>query len=141
MTRKFITYFLLLSLVVFGAACNKDKGSSALSEDNLYNAAGNESFKENQLVDATATRLWTTPEFPNADESVTISFRAGKTSALYGYTGDVYAHIGILEYGTWKFVQAEWTENKDKCKFTKDSSAVNTWHQRKDSGYTDRNCN
>jgi hypothetical protein len=79
-------------------------------------------------VDGTATRLWITPELPNADETAVISFRAGKTSALYNYTGDVYAHIGILEYGTWNCVQADWAVNIDKCKFTKDPTAENTWH-------------
>ena len=107
----------------------KEENPPETTGDASYNAAGNESFVENPLkVDGTATRLWVTPEHPNADESAVISFRAGKTSPLYGYTGDVYAHIGILEYGTWKFVQAEWTENKDKCKFAKDPSAANTWH-------------
>ena len=103
-------------------------GNGLVKEDDIYNASENESFVENPLEDGNATRLWTTPEQPNADEPLTISFRAGKASPLNGYTGDVYAHIGILEYGTWKFVQADWTENIEKCKFTKDASAANTWH-------------
>ena len=100
-----------------------------VSEESSFNEAGNETFVEDELkVDGTATRLWITPELPNADETAVISFRAGKTSALYNYTGDVYAHIGILEYGTWNCVQADWNVNIDKCKFTKDPTAENTWH-------------
>ena len=104
-----------------------------VTEDDIYNASGNESFVEYPLVndptvDDNITRIWTTPANPDADGPVTISFRAGKGSPLRGYTGDVYAHIGLLEFGTWKFVQAEWTENKDKCKFTADPSVTNTWH-------------
>ena len=99
------------------------------SGESSFNEAGNETFVEDELkVDGTATRLWITPELPNADETAIISFRAGKTSALYNYTGDVYAHIGILEYGTWNCVQADWNVNIDKCKFTKDPTAENTWH-------------
>ena len=100
----------------------------ALSEDDLYNATDNESFVENPLMDDKATRLWTTPEFPDADQPMTISFKAGKDSPLRGYTGDVYAHIGILEYGTWRFVQAAWNENIEKCKFSPDPDARDTWH-------------
>ncbi len=74
------------------------------------------------------TDVWCTPEIPNADGPVTITFRAGKESQLRDYEGDIYAHIGIIEYGTWKCVQAEWTENIDKCKFTKDPSVKNLWH-------------
>ncbi len=127
MIRKFLTNLSFLALVALvGVACDETQG--LVSENDIYNGAANESFVENPLADKSATALWTTPEVPNADGPVTISFRAGKTSPLNGYTGDVYAHIGILEYGTWKFVQAEWTENKDKCKFTKDPSEANTWH-------------
>ena len=125
MIRKFFNLFLIIALPL-AVAC--EDGMGLLDEGNLYETSENESFVENPLMDDSATRLWTTPVSPNADESVTISFKAGKKSALNGYTGDVYAHIGILEYGVWKFVQAEWTENKPHCKFTKDEKAPNTWH-------------
>ncbi len=124
MIRKF--FYLIPVLTVFVAvSCDKQ---SKVEEENLFCSSENESFVENPLMDASATRLWTTPEAPNADEPLTISFKAGKKSALKGYTGDVYAHIGILEFGVWKFVQAEWTENKPHCKFTKDQSVADTWH-------------
>ncbi len=74
------------------------------------------------------TILWPTPAVPNADGPAIISFRAGSTSALYNYTGDVYAHIGIIEYGTWKYVKADWGQNIDDCKFAKDSIHDNIWH-------------
>ena len=130
MIRKFF-YFLSIAVaaVMVWTACEQVEPSQPdETKDNVYNASSNESFVENTLVDGTATRLWTEPAQPNADQPLTISFRAGKTSPLKGYTGDVYAHIGILEYGTWKFVQAGWEENIEKCKFTKDASAADTWH-------------
>lgn len=66
-----------------------------------------------------------TPEVPDADQPVTITFKAGTKSALYGYTGDVYVYMGVVNEGVWKFQPAEWTENKDKYKMT--SSEANIW--------------
>ena len=127
MIRKFFYYLSIAALALMTmASCGKTPQPEENGND--YNASANESFVENTLVDGTATRLWSEPAQPNADQPLTIYFKAGKTSPLNGYTGDVYAHIGILEYGTWKFVQAGWEENIDKCKFTKDASAANTWY-------------
>lgn len=61
---------------------------------------------------------------PDADSPLTITFKAGSTSALYNYTGDVYLHTGIVEDGTWKYVPAAWDENLSKCKMTKEESNV-----------------
>lgn len=130
MTRK-ILYFLSITLaaMTMWTSCKKapELQPNEDATGSSYNASANESFVENTLVDGTATRLWTEPALPNADEALRIYFRAGKTSPLKGYTGDVYAHIGILEYGTWKFVQADWNENIDKCKLIKDAAA-DTWY-------------
>ena len=125
MIRKFFYLFAALALpLTLATSC----GDKTLDEGDLYNSSENESFVEKPLMDETATRLWTTPVAPNADEPLTISFKAGKKSALKDYTGDVYAHIGILEYGVWRFVQADWTVNLPHCKFTKDETAPDTWH-------------
>ena len=115
MIRKFIYTISVLS-VFLAVSCD-----GALPEEgDGFGTAENESFVENPITDQNATRLWSTPALPDADGPVTISFKAGKTSPLKGYTGDVYAHIGILEYGTWKFVQADWNVNLPHCKFTPD---------------------
>lgn len=39
------------------------------------------------------------PETPDADQPLTITFKASPTSALYGYAGDVYLHTGIVSEG------------------------------------------
>ncbi len=65
------------------------------------------------------------PTAPDADQELTITFKAGSTSALYNYVGDVYVHIGVIVDGSWKYVPAEWTENISKCKMTK--TADNVW--------------
>ena len=123
MIRKFIYTISALS-VFLAVSCD-----AALPEEgDGVGTAENESFVENPLTDQNATRLWSTPALPDADGPVTISFKAGKTSPLKGYTGDVYAHIGILEYGTWKFVQADWNVNLPHCKFTPDPESADTWH-------------
>ena len=59
------------------------------------------------------------PEAPDADKELTITFKAAKTSPLFGYTGDVYAHTGVVTEGTWLYVPAAWDENIAKCKMTK----------------------
>ena len=150
MKRKFLSHLLLWSLVLLtAAACKK---MPELDESD-FDAAGNEGFTENalpstggsgngntgsgsgnsNLTDGTVAdiipgELWVSPAKPNADKPLVISLRAEAGTPLSGYTGDVYAHIGILEYGTWMCVQAEWMENIDKCRFEKDPNEDDTWH-------------
>jgi 1,4-alpha-glucan branching enzyme len=77
-----------------------------------------------------------TPESLEDTAEATITFKAAKTSALYGYTGDVYAHIGIVEGNDWLFVPAGWDQNISKCKMAKEednvwslslSSSIRSW--------------
>ena len=50
---------------------------------------------------------------PNADESARIYFKAASDSKLYGYTGDAYAHIGIVDdYNEWQCVPSEWPNSE-----------------------------
>lgn len=65
------------------------------------------------------------PEQADADQSLTITFKAPENSALYGYGGDVYLHAGIINEGNWMYVPGDWNENMDKCKCT--PSGTNTW--------------
>ncbi|MGL4851303.1 MAG: alpha-amylase family glycosyl hydrolase [Phocaeicola sp.] len=65
------------------------------------------------------------PTEPQADSPLTLIFKASTTSALYNYTGQVYAHIGVVTEGTWKYVPAAWDENTEKCNMAK--IADNTW--------------
>lgn len=61
----------------------------------------------------------------DADQTITITFKAPKSSALYGYEGDVYLHAGIINEGNWMYVPADWNENIDKCKCT--PTDTNIW--------------
>ena len=65
-----------------------------------------------------------------------ITFKAPESSALYGYAGDVYAHIGVVEGTDWLYVPADWDTNIAKCKMTKEeenvwsltlSSSIRSW--------------
>lgn len=67
----------------------------------------------------------TEPASLNADEQGKIFFTASASSPLYNYTGDVYVHIGVVDGTTWNYVPAEWNENIDKCRMTRE--ADNKW--------------
>ncbi len=121
-------------MLLFVVAC-----SDKIKEDDLIQyGASNEAFTENQLMDKNLTALWAEEVAPDADSPMTISFRAGKDSPLYGYTGDVYAHIGVIQFGVWTYVKANWPDpndpesmvvnNREDCKFVKDETEANLWH-------------
>ncbi len=64
-------------------------------------------------------------ETPDADRSLTITFRAGITSAVYNHSGSLYAHIGVIEGDTWYHLPAEWGINIPKCEMKEIDK--NTW--------------
>ncbi|MBP8621140.1 alpha-amylase family glycosyl hydrolase [Bacteroides sp.] len=64
-------------------------------------------------------------ETPDADKELTITFKAGKSSALYSYTGDVYIYTGVIVDGSWMYVPATWEQNLPQCKMTK--VEANVW--------------
>ena len=71
----------------------------------------------------------TDPAIPTATTEITITLDTSGTE-LDGYTGDIYAHTGVLtsesaDASDWKYVIAEWTENTEKAKLTK--TAANTY--------------
>jgi 1,4-alpha-glucan branching enzyme len=70
------------------------------------------------------------PALPTADSEVTITFYADRgTGGLKDYTGDVYAHTGVItsessDGGDWKHVIADWGVNVDAAKMTRVSDNV-----------------
>ncbi len=65
--------------------------------------------------------ITTEPAVLNADQQGKIIFTAAANCPLYNETGEVYAHIGVInEDGEWQDVQADWNENTDKCRMTKE---------------------
>lgn len=71
------------------------------------------------------------PSFPTANDSVTIVFNAALGSqGLKDYTGDVYAHTGVItdkstSPSDWKYVKAAWDVNIPACKMS--SLGNNMW--------------
>jgi hypothetical protein len=67
--------------------------------------------------------ITTSPAIPLDNQEVTITFDATQgNKGLMGYTGDVYAHMGVItdkstSGSDWKFVKADWNVNVPECKF------------------------
>lgn len=74
---------------------------------------------------ASAQLITTTPAFPTADGGIEIIFDASLGNAgLAGFTGDVYAHTGVLTNlstgpSNWRYVVAGWGVNIEKAKLTR----------------------
>ncbi|SHK34857.1 alpha-amylase family glycosyl hydrolase [Rhodothermus profundi] len=62
--------------------------------------------------------VWTDPAVVRVDRPVTVYFNAKEgTGGLAGYTGDVYAHTGVITNESrtdtdWRYVKADWGENR-----------------------------
>lgn len=65
------------------------------------------------------------PVFPTSNDAVVLTFHADQGSGgLAGYTGDVYAHTGVITNNStsgsdWKYVIAGWGVNVPKAKLTR----------------------
>lgn len=79
-----------------------------------------------------AQLISSTPAFPLVNESVLIQFNASEGSAgLAGYTGDVYAHTGVITENStsgsdWKYVKTNWGQNTPDTKLTRVSGDIYT---------------
>ena len=68
------------------------------------------------------------PSLPVENQPLTITFDATKgTAGLKDYTGDIYAHIGVItdkstSTSDWKYVIAAWGVNVAKAKMTQTGS-------------------
>jgi len=64
------------------------------------------------------------PTFPTADDAVVITYNTAEgNAALDGFTGDIYAHTGVItnlstSSSDWRYVIAGWSENTTKAKLT-----------------------
>jgi len=64
----------------------------------------------------------TDPDFPLAENAVVITYNTAEgNAALAGFTGDIYAHTGVITNlsasgSDWKYTIAGWRENTDKAK-------------------------
>ena len=104
------TLFVLISVLLF--SCTKPDNMSQGPEGG---------FDINKL----APGLSTYPETLNADEPCTLYYKAGGSFPFSGYTGELYAHIGLVNF-EWEYVQAEWNVNIAKCRWQK-TEAHDVW--------------
>ncbi len=112
---KKILYPLLPLVALFFVACGDndiDKNMPSFEEEE-ENTEEPTDPEDGNYVDG----FNFSPVSPNADESLTITFKAASSSDLYGYSGDAYLHTGVITDGAWFYVPAEWSENLEKCKF------------------------
>ncbi len=65
------------------------------------------------------------PVCPDADKPCTIKFNPASDNPLYGYTGELYAHLGVVVDGEWQFVPSDWGTTDEKVHFKK--LADNSW--------------
>lgn len=65
------------------------------------------------------------PVCPDADKPCTIKFNPDAANPLYGHSGELYAHLGVVVDGEWKFVPTEWGSTDEKIHFKK--VADNSW--------------
>ncbi|MEO7174609.1 MAG: alpha-amylase family glycosyl hydrolase, partial [Saprospiraceae bacterium] len=83
-----------------------------------------------QLSSIIAQAVTTDPYFPLQTAPVTITFNAANGNmGLKGYTGDVYAHTGVItttstSSSDWKYVKTSWGQNTPDTKLTKISTDV-----------------
>lgn len=72
--------------------------------------------------------ITTDPDLPTASQAVTIYYDATMgTAGLKDYTGDVYAHTGVLtnlssDNGDWRYVKTNWGTNTADTKMTRESA-------------------
>ena len=76
------------------------------------------------------SQITTEPAFLKANKSVKVIFDASQgTAGLKDYTGDIYAHTGVItnksaSSSDWKYVIADWNTNISKAKMTKISANI-----------------
>ncbi len=121
--RNLIYLFLLSAALV--CSCEKDNRNTIINPDGDKKEDTGGGGSDTSDLDKLAYGLSVVPENPSSDSSCTLYYRAGGEYPFSGYTGDLYAHIGIVNL-QWEHVQAEWTENIDKCRWQK-TDAKDIW--------------
>ena len=113
----------LFSVFQLSCVCVLLMGLAACSDDNPVTPEP-EPEPEPEPVEVPEGLSWA-PEAPDADQELTIYFKAAASSALKGYTGEVYIYTCIVSEGEWVHEVAKWDENLDKCRMERIED--NTW--------------
>jgi 1,4-alpha-glucan branching enzyme len=111
------SHFFFLLLLLFAFSCG---------EDPIVPPDVKPDPEPEQPVTIKEGLSWSPAEV-DADKELTIWFKAPANSQLYGHTGEVYVHIGVVSEGTWMYLPAEWEENIADCRMTKVADEKSTW--------------
>ncbi len=111
-------YWILIFVLIAVISCS-DKPEIIIPEE-----PGGETPEPEKPSDIKEGLTWS-PEAADADKELTLTFKAPKSSELYGESGDVYLYSGVIVEGSWRFQPKEWTDNNSKYKMTK--SEDNVW--------------
>ncbi len=84
-----------------------------------------EIVEKGEFYPDSASGIEVEPLCPDADKPATIKFKPASDNALYGHTGELYAHLGVIVEGEWKYVPSEWGVADEKVHFKK--VADNSW--------------
>ena len=125
---RYLTLALMVALSF--SACTTDE---SLNDPNTGGNGGNGSGNSDFVLDESKSYplVSSYPEIILEDttETVTIILN-GKGTAIENFTGDMYAHTGVITSKStassdWKYTKAGWTENKPECKLAKHGN--NLW--------------
>ena len=96
-------------------------------EVTVNQAAGNAEVEveKGEFYPDPASCIEVDPVCPNADRPCTIIFKPASDNPLYGHTGELYGHFGVVVDGEWKYVPTEWGTSDEKTHFIK--VADNHW--------------
>ena len=84
-----------------------------------------ETVEKGEFYPDPASGIDVDPVCPDADKPCTIKFNPESGNPLYGYTGELYAHLGVVVDGEWRYVPSDWGTTDEKVHFKK--VADNSW--------------
>ena len=84
--------------------------------------------EKGEFYPAAASGIEVDPVCPDADKPCTIKFNPTPDNPLYGHTGELYGHFGVVVEGDWMFVPTDWATTEEKTHFKKVGD--NSWEFR-----------
>ena len=109
-------------------------GPAARTAELVFSASGSESVtvtvkqaagsaevevEKGEFYPDPASGIDVEPVCPDADKPCTIKFNPASGNPLYAYSGELYAHLGIIVDSEWKFVPSDWGVADEKVHFKK----------------------
>ena len=84
--------------------------------------------EKGEFYPVAASGIEVDPVCPDADKPCTIKFNPTPDNPLYGHTGELYGHFGVVVEGDWMFVPTDWATTEEKTHFKKVGD--NSWEFR-----------